>query len=83
LPLIDVGLDQFIPRGSKVANSGKLYLLVLYTGAETKIIQNQGTYKFKKSFSERVVNIYLAWNVFLTLVPIGLSLAYGSYRFAA
>ena len=62
-------------------NSGKLYLLVLYTGADTKIIMNQGTYKFKKSLSDKMVNYYFAWNTFCILFPIGLSLMFACYNF--
>ena len=45
--MIDLDLKQFIPRGSHVRNSGCLYLLVLYTGPQTKLILNQGSYRFK------------------------------------
>lgn len=60
-------------------NSGKLFLLVLYTGNDTKIIMNQGTYKQKKSLNDKTVNIFLAWNVFFMLLPIGLLQAGLSY----
>jgi hypothetical protein len=54
-------------------------MLVLYTGNDTKIIMNQGTYKQKKSLNDKTVNIFLAWNVFLMLLPIGLLQAGLSY----
>ena len=46
-PLIDIDLKQFVPRGAHVRNSEHLYLLVLYTGNDTKLILNQGSYRFK------------------------------------
>ena len=49
LPLIDIDLKQFVPRGAHVRNSESLYLLVLYTGNDTKLILNQGSYRFKQS----------------------------------
>ena len=39
-PLIDLDLKQFVPRGAHVRNSECLYLLVLYTGNDTKLILN-------------------------------------------
>ncbi|MFN9898479.1 MAG: hypothetical protein ACK55Z_06725, partial [bacterium] len=48
-PLIDLDLKQFVPRGAHVRNSEHLYLLVLYTGKDTKLILNQGKYRFKQS----------------------------------
>lgn len=56
-------------------------MLVLYTGSDTKIIMNQGTYKQKKSQNDKTVNYFLAWNVFLMLLPIGLLQAGMSYWF--
>jgi hypothetical protein len=49
LPIIDLDLKQFVPRGAHVRNSEHLYLLVLYTGNDTKLILNQGKYRFKQS----------------------------------
>ena len=39
-PLIDLDLKQFVPRGAHVRNSDYLFLLVLYTGNDTKLILN-------------------------------------------
>jgi len=49
VPIIDLDLKQFVPRGAHVRNSEHLYLLVLYTGNDTKLILNQGKYRFKQS----------------------------------
>lgn len=55
----------------------------MFTGNDTKIIMNQGKYKFKKSLNEKIVNIFLAWNVFLMLIPMGLSLMSICYSFVS
>ena len=39
-PLINLDLKQFVPRGAHVRNSECLYLLVLFTGNDTKLILN-------------------------------------------
>lgn len=78
---IDLELTQFIPRGTIVRNSGKIYMVVVYTGKDTKIIMNNGKYKFKKSSNDKVINIFLAWNVFVMLVPLGITLALLNWNF--
>jgi magnesium-transporting ATPase (P-type) len=78
---IDIDLTQFIPRGTIVRNSGKIYMIVVYTGRDTKIIMNNGKYKFKKSSNDKVINIFLAWNVFVMLVPLGITLSLLNYNF--
>jgi len=45
--IAELSLQQFIPRGSQVRQSGQLFLLVIYTGKDTKQILNEGNYKFK------------------------------------
>eukprot|EP00354_Favella_ehrenbergii_P007119 CAMPEP_0170458402 /NCGR_PEP_ID=MMETSP0123-20130129/5379_1 /TAXON_ID=182087 /ORGANISM="Favella ehrenbergii, Strain Fehren 1" /LENGTH=219 /DNA_ID=CAMNT_0010722529 /DNA_START=263 /DNA_END=922 /DNA_ORIENTATION=+ len=40
---------QFVPRGSTIKFSGQLYAMVVYTGLETKLMQNLGSYTFKRS----------------------------------
>lgn len=77
---IDLDLRQFIPRGSHVRNSQCLYLLVIYTGPETKLILNQGKYKIKMSRLDKMVNIFLGWNVALMLT-FSFLLSYGCYNF--
>lgn len=79
-PLIDLDLKQFVPRGAHVRNSGHLYLLVLYTGNDTKLILNQGSYRFKQSHVDKVVNKILAVNIVLMLSMCGI-LALCNYHF--
>ena len=69
-----------MPRGAHVRNSGHLYLLVLYTGNDTKLILNQGSYRFKQSHVDKVVNKILMINIMLMLSMCGI-LAYCNYLF--
>lgn len=61
-------------------NSGKVLLLVLFTGGEAKIILNQGKYTFKQSSVDKRINWFLLTNTIL-LVVVGAVLAALNYRF--
>ena len=53
--------NQFVPRGSVIKNSGEVAAMVLYTGQETKLMMNLGSYTFKRSQMEkRVGNLMIA-----------------------
>ena len=54
---------QFIPRGSTIKNSGEIAVLVVYTGNETKLMQNLGSYKFKRSQMEKRIGTTLLVNL--------------------
>ena len=45
----ELGLLQFVPRGSVLRNSLNVYALVAYTGVDTKLVLNQGSYSLKIS----------------------------------
>ena len=60
----DLGNSQFIPRGSTVKFSGKVYALVVYTGDETKLMQNLGTSRSKLSFMQLRIIYGLTFNFF-------------------
>ena len=80
-PLIDLDLKQFVPRGAHVRNSECLYLLVLYTGNDTKLILNQGKYRFKQSSVDKMINWVLFINI-VVMLSFGVVLAYCNYLFA-
>ena len=42
-------------------------MLVLYTGLETKLILNQGSYRFKQSHVDKMINVVLSWNLIIML----------------
>ena len=64
-----------------VRNSGNLYMIVVFTGKDTKIIMNNGRYKFKKSVNDRTINFFLVLNVIQILVPLGITLSLLAVRF--
>ena len=64
----DMTGTQFIPRGATIKNSGTISAIVVYTGVETKLMQNLGTYKFKRSESEKRVGKQLIFNLGLLVL---------------
>lgn len=56
-------LKQFIPRGASVKDSSNVFVLVVYTGKDTKQVLNQGEYKFKISSLAYQLNIFLIFNL--------------------
>ena len=66
--MIDLDLKQFVPRGSHVRNSNCIYMMVLYTGLETKLILNQGSYRFKQSHVDKMINVVLSCNLVAMLM---------------
>jgi hypothetical protein len=63
-----------MPRGSKLTNSDEVYALVVYTGHQTKLSLNQGTYQIKISYLSKLLNYYVLWNV-LTLTILDIFMA--------
>ena len=63
-------------------NSDCLYLLVLYTGNDTKLILNQGNYRFKQSHVDKVINKILLVN-FVLMLSYGAILSYCNYLFVS
>lgn len=66
----DMKNDQFIPRGSVIKNSGEIVLMVVYTGQETKLMQNLGSYSFKRSEAEKRVGVTLVLNLAILITFI-------------
>ena len=62
-------------------NSGTQYLMVLYTGVETKLIMNQGKYRYKKSKVDLLIDLTLFLQVCLMFSFSGL-LVLGQYNFS-
>lgn len=50
-----LGLSNFIPRGALVCNC-EMLAIVVYTGKDSKIIMNQGSYSYKYSSIEKKLN---------------------------
>jgi phospholipid-translocating ATPase len=58
-------LKQFLHRGTVVVNSNYIDAIVIYTGKDTKIVQNQGKYLFKQSQLDRAINWITIFNMFV------------------
>lgn len=56
-------------------------MLVIFTGKDSKQILNEGSYTFKQSHIDKVINIALAFNIFLLLVMLGVPLTIQTYNF--
>lgn len=63
-------MQQFLHRGSVLENTENVLAFVLYTGAETKLIMNQGKYNFKRSRSERNLNLIMLVNLFISILLV-------------
>lgn len=68
---MNLGIDQFLHRGSYVENSDYIYAMVIYTGVESKLILNMGKYVYKMSSYEKILNKIMVINL---LMAIGIAL---------
>ena len=66
----ELKIDHFVPRGSVLQHSGHIYCMVVYVGAETKLMMNLGQFKIKQSMMKRRLNFVLFFNFILFLVSI-------------
>mmetsp|Transcript_7801 Transcript_7801/g.7257 ORF Transcript_7801/g.7257 Transcript_7801/m.7257 type:complete len:127 (+) Transcript_7801:613-993(+) len=67
-----IDLLNFIPRGSVLKNSGKVRVLILYSGLQTKMFLNQGKYHFKRSQLDKKINVILFFNIIAMFVLMGI-----------
>uniref|UniRef100_A0A5F9DJB0 Phospholipid-transporting ATPase n=1 Tax=Oryctolagus cuniculus TaxID=9986 RepID=A0A5F9DJB0_RABIT len=68
--------DKLLLRGCVIRNTDWCYGLVIYTGPDTKLMQNSGKYTFKQTHVDRLMNILVLW-IFLFLIVMCLMLAIG------
>lgn len=66
--MMTLDLNQFLHRGSFIENSGHVVALVVYTGTDTKLIQNLGKYVFKMSSFEKILNFIMVMNLCMAIV---------------
>lgn len=59
----DLTLQQFLHKGAIIKNSERILALVTYTGVQSKLILNLGSYHFKMSRLEKKLNYVLVFNV--------------------
>ncbi|XP_060055211.1 phospholipid-transporting ATPase FetA-like isoform X2 [Erinaceus europaeus] len=73
-----LGHDKLILRGCIIRNTDWCYGLVIFTGPDTKLMQNSGKYTFKRTNTDHLVNVFVLWIVVL-LVCMCSVLAAGHY----
>ena len=69
-------IDNFLPRGSILRNTGSgILALCIFTGPESKLVLNQGKLKYKKSNTEITLNkIFLIQALSVTVLSVVLGL---------
>ena len=68
---MDLDIKQFLHRGAILKNSEYIDAVVIYTGVQTKLVLNQGKYKFKISQLDRAINMTTLFNLVLMLLMAG------------
>ncbi|XP_013882065.1 phospholipid-transporting ATPase IC [Austrofundulus limnaeus] len=70
-------LDNMLLRGCKVRNTDVCHGLVIFAGADTKIMRNGGKTRFKRTKIDELMN-YMVYTIFAMLVLISAGLAIGN-----
>nr|XP_019584821.1 PREDICTED: phospholipid-transporting ATPase FetA-like [Rhinolophus sinicus] len=68
--------DKLLLRGCVIRNTEWCYGLVIYTGPDTKLMQNTGKSSFKRTHMDHLMNVLVLW-IFLFLGSICFILAIG------
>ncbi|XP_006887000.1 PREDICTED: probable phospholipid-transporting ATPase FetA-like [Elephantulus edwardii] len=68
--------DKLLLRGSTIRNTDWCYGLVIYTGPDTKLMQNSGKSTFKRTNIDNLMNVLVIW-IFLFLATMCFILAIG------
>uniref|UniRef100_A0A8B9WWA5 Phospholipid-transporting ATPase n=1 Tax=Bos mutus grunniens TaxID=30521 RepID=A0A8B9WWA5_BOSMU len=70
--------DRLILRGCVIRNTDWCYGLVIFTGPDTKVMQNSGKSTFKRTHIDHLMNVLVLW-IFLFLGCMCFLLAVGHY----
>ncbi|XP_007945213.1 phospholipid-transporting ATPase FetA-like [Orycteropus afer afer] len=68
--------DKLLLRGCTIRNTDWCYGLVIYTGPDTKLMQNSGKSTFKRTHIDHLMNVFVIW-IFLFLGSMCFVLAIG------
>ncbi|KAM9206494.1 phospholipid-transporting ATPase FetA-like [Dugong dugon] len=68
--------DKLLLRGCTIRNTDWCYGLVIYTGPDTKLMQNSGKSTFKRTHIDHLMNVLVIW-IFLFLASMCFVLAIG------
>ncbi|XP_023571715.1 phospholipid-transporting ATPase FetA isoform X2 [Octodon degus] len=71
-----LGHDKLLLRGCIIRNTDWCYGLVIYTGPDTKLMQNSGKSSFKRTQMDRFMNVLVLW-IFLLLIIMCFIMAIG------
>uniref|UniRef100_A0AAV2IV86 Phospholipid-transporting ATPase n=1 Tax=Knipowitschia caucasica TaxID=637954 RepID=A0AAV2IV86_KNICA len=71
-----VDLDNMLLRGCTVRNTDVCHGLVIYAGADTKIMRNGGKSRFKRTRIDELMN-YMVYTIFALLILVAAGLAIG------
>uniref|UniRef100_A0A3Q3F832 Phospholipid-transporting ATPase n=1 Tax=Kryptolebias marmoratus TaxID=37003 RepID=A0A3Q3F832_KRYMA len=69
-------LDNMLLRGCKVRNTDYCHGLVIFAGADTKIMKNSGKTRFKRTKIDELMN-YMVYTIFAMLILVSAGLAIG------
>ncbi|TNN78896.1 Phospholipid-transporting ATPase IC [Liparis tanakae] len=69
-------LDNMLLRGCKIRNTEACHGLVIFAGADTKIMRNGGKTRFKRTKIDELMN-YMVYTIFVLLILVAAGLAIG------
>lgn len=69
-------LDNMLLRGCKIRNTEECHGLVIFAGADTKIMRNGGKTRFKRTKIDELMN-YMVYTIFVLLILVAAGLAIG------
>ena len=65
LKVIPLNIENLLLRGTSLKNTESIYGIVVFTGHDTKIMNNQASSKYKRSNIERIMNKQIYWIILL------------------
>ncbi|XP_067430572.1 phospholipid-transporting ATPase IC [Thunnus thynnus] len=69
-------LDNMLLRGCKIRNTEESHGVVIFAGADTKIMRNGGKTRFKRTKIDELMN-YMVYTIFVLLILLAAGLAIG------
>ncbi|CAB1319100.1 unnamed protein product [Coregonus sp. 'balchen'] len=70
-------LDNMMLRGCRIRNTDECHGLVIFAGADTKIMRNGGKTRFKRTKIDELMN-YMVYSIFVILILLCAGLAIGN-----
>lgn len=74
--MFPLDLDNMLLRGCKIRNTDECHGLVIFAGADTKIMRNGGKTRFKRTKIDELMN-YMVYTIFVLLILVAAGLAIG------